>query len=84
MIEFIFEIIGSLIGLGIAFIVLLFVGTLLLTIFSGVSMAILGVPAFLVLLLVVGLCLPLILPFLVPLLLIVAVLWLGSSLFCLC
>ena len=84
MIEFLFELIGSLVGLGITFIVLVFVGALLFTIFSGVSIAILGIPAFLLVLLIVGLFLPLILPLLLPILVIGAILWLGSTLFCLC
>jgi hypothetical protein len=84
MIEFVLNIIGGLIGLGITLVVLTFVGAILLMVFSGVGIAILGVPFFLLLLLVTGLLLPLALPLLLPILIIGAVIWMVGSLFCLC
>ncbi|MBT5709204.1 hypothetical protein N8766_02845 [bacterium] len=80
MIEFVLNIIGGLIGLGMTLVVLTFVGAILLMVFSGVGIAILGVPFFLLLLLVLGIFLPLLLPVLI----IGAVIWMVGSLFCWC
>jgi hypothetical protein len=84
MIEFVLNIIGGLIGLGITLVVLTFVGAILLMVFSGVGIAILGVPFFLLLLLVTGLLLPFALPLLLLILIIGALLWMVGSLFCWC
>lgn len=84
MIEFVLNLIGGLIGLGITLVVLTFVGAILLMVFSGVGIAILGVPFFLLLLLVAGLILPFALPILLPLLIIGALLWIAGSLICWC
>lgn len=84
MIEFVLNIIGGLIGLGITLVVLTFVGAILLMVFSGVGIAILGVPFFLLLLLVTGLLLPFALPLLLPILIIGALLWMVGSLVCWC
>jgi hypothetical protein len=84
MIDFVLNIIGGLIGLGITLVVLTFVGAILLMVFSGVGIAILWVPFLLLLLLVLGILLPLALPLLLPVLIIGAVLWMVGSLFCWC